>query len=211
MGKEKMGTEKRRRGENRDAEKGNGEKRMEKVVKIETGKTGQGHAAATRSSAAPSPRAQHPRAPPRALSYRAPISQGDGPGCAQCTLRFGTRRSTPFLPVQRASRPGFLLSAAFSVFSTSIEGKPGGGGRTASFLPSLLCCSVRVGRAPALAPLWHDPARPHWGSAWWLHPCGCFGAAQHCDPAMVPPGGSVWDGVEGCFLTSSTNDIAMGL
>lgn len=136
MGKEKLGTEKRRHGENRDAEKGNGEKRREKVGKIETGKTGQGHAAATRSSAALSPRAQHPRAPPRALSYRAPISQGDGPGCAQCTLRFGTRRSTPFLPVQRASRPGFLLSAAFSVFSTSIEGKPGGGGRTASFLPS---------------------------------------------------------------------------
>lgn len=131
MGKEKMGTEKRRRGENRDAEKGNGEKRMEKVVKID-----RENGAGTRSSAALSPRAQHPRAPPRALSYRAPISQGDGPGCAQCTLRFGTRRSTPFLPVQRASRPGFLLSAAFSVFSSSIEGKPGGGGRTASFLPS---------------------------------------------------------------------------
>ncbi|XP_031445247.1 uncharacterized protein LOC116226468 [Phasianus colchicus] len=124
-------------GENRDAENGDWE-----------------NGAGTRSSSAVSPRAQHPRAPPRALSYRAPISQGDGPGCAQCTLRFGTRFSSA--PAPRSSPctgrnvPGILLSAVFSVFSSSpasIEGRSGGGGRTVSFLLSLLCCSVS-GQSP---------------------------------------------------------------
>lgn len=98
MGKEKMGTEKRRRGENRDAEKGNGEKRMEKVVKIETGKTGQGHAAAqhrahVRSIPVPRP-VPFPIGPPSrrgmgpaVLSARCGLAPGAAPRSSPCRGR----------------------------------------------------------------------------------------------------------------------------
>lgn len=190
MRKKGWGKEDGEGGENRDGENGDGE-----------------NGAGTRSSSAASPRAQHPRAPPRALSYRAPISQGDGPGCARCTLRFGTRFISA--PAPRSSPctgrnvPGILLSAVFSVFSSSsasIEGRIWRR-RAHGFLPSFPPVLQHQGgqspgfgtavTRPCLVPLRQQLLAAAMQVFWSIG----AGLARDCEPTTVPPRVRVWDGV----------------